>query len=478
MKGNLPPGRANIGVILTLSDLYRKSRPELPEQFAAQWKPRIDAAFPGDTAIHYTPVAHTPEEFAAAVNECEKVACHAIVVWPMAYASSGAVLPAAKQTRLPLIVVSTARDATLPYDMTGDHMLANQAVHGAIDLTNALWRAQCPFHLVVGHDSSEEFRAEINRAVKAALAAHALRHSRVGQLGGFFEGMLDFTYDRKLQQERLGFHKVPIAPEELIQAAEAVDTSRIAAIAHELPSEFDIDPSFTHEELSASISYSCALEHLVEAHSLDAIAMNFLPVLQAGAKSLPFLGASRLMSRGVGYAGEGDVLTASLTTALARLAGEATFTEIYAPDYQRSEVLLAHMGECNIAMANPAMPIRLAARPFPWGNCLRTAVPVFQMKPGIVTLASISERPAGHDCKAGFQLLVLTGEIIAAPDHPNLTNPYTRIRFANDLPAFLEAYSRLGGTHHLALVHGEATRDLRALAHLTGMKFRQLCHSN
>lgn len=467
-----------LGVILTLSDLYRKSRPELPEQFATLWKQRVTEVLPEGTKAHYPAVAHTAEEFAAAVAECEQAGCIALVVWPMAYASSGAVLPAAGKTRLPLIIVSTARDATLPVEMTGDHMLANQTVHGAIDLTNALWRAQRPYHLVVGHDSQPEFAAGIQKAIRAASAASVMRNGKVGQVGHFFEGMLDFTFDKTAQKEKLGFEVVSVAPETLIEAAGKVEGKRVNAVVQQLANQYQVDPSFTPLELETSVRYSCALEDIVASEGLDAVAMNFLPVLHAGAESLPFLGASRLMASGVGYAGEGDVMAAMLTTAMARMGGQATFTEIYAPDYERGEVLLAHMGECNMGMANPNMPVKLAARPFPWGKCQPTAVPVFQMQPGMVTLVSISETPAAVGEELSFQLLVVKGEIVEAPDHHNMTSPYTRIRFTSDLPGFLKAYSRAGGTHHLALVHGDATVEMQALAHMLGIRHKFINSSN
>ena len=39
---------------------------------------------------------------------------------------------------------------------------------------------------------------------------------------------------------------------------------------------------------------------------------------------------------------------------------------------------------------------------------------------------------------------------------------------------FLEAYSRLGGTHHLVLSYNGDTRHLADLAHLMGWEFRMI----
>ena len=60
----------------------------------------------------------------------------------------------------------------------------------------------------------------------------------------------------------------------------------------------------TAELLATSVRTSLALEDLVVGGDLAAITMNFLKVAAAGAETMPFLGASRLMANGIGYAGD------------------------------------------------------------------------------------------------------------------------------------------------------------------------------
>jgi L-arabinose isomerase len=125
------------------------------------------------------------------------------------------------------------------------------------------------------------------------------------------------------------------------------------------------------------------------------------------------------------------------------------------------------MGECNFELAAPGQPVRLIAKPFAYGECLPPAVPVFQLRPGAVTLASLTEWPG-----EGFRLVAARGEIVQAPEHRNLQSPYSRIAFGRALGGFLEDYSRAGGTHHLALAFGDLTAELRSLAGLCRMGFR------
>ena len=50
--------------------------------------------------------------------------------------------------------------------------------------------------------------------------------------------------------------------------------------------------------------------------------------------TMPFLEISKAMSRGIGYAGEGDLLTAALVGALLAAWPRTTFTEIFCADWK------------------------------------------------------------------------------------------------------------------------------------------------
>jgi L-arabinose isomerase len=261
-----------------------------------------------------------------------------------------------------------------------------------------------------------------------------------------------------------------LEPELLGQRESEVKPGEVKQFLDWARAMFQMDPDFTEEELNTAASWSLALEKIVEDHSLDGIAMNFQAVLAAGAATLPFLGADRLMSRGIGYAGEGDVLTAALTRTLHGMCGASTFTETFCPDYQKGEILLSHMGECNPALADPDRPVVLKAKSFSIGKCTRPAVPIFQLEPGTVTLASLSESPVtGSGSPAAFQLVVFRGEIVPGGEQPKLTSPYARLRIGGELADFLEGYSKAGGAHHLALGYGDLREELSFLAELMGI---------
>ena len=456
--------RPKVGIVFTLLELYRKADPERPTTLGALWRENVTQLLGDDAELHFTDVACTASEVAAAVASCEDADCDLLVVLPLAYATSGAARDALVKTTLPLLVVSTARDATLPHDMSGDHIMTNHAMHGVQDLANVLGRAGRTFDLVAGHPSQAVFRTKLAESVKAAAAARVLRRGKVARVGAAFEGMLDFSFTTPLPCGDLTV--TDVAPSDVTDYTERISADRARETTAWAREHFDVDDDLTDAELDASVRVSLAFEDLVAEGGYDAFSMNFLDVAKAAVATMPFLGASRLMSRGIGYAGEGDVLTAALVAACGRITPETTFTEMFCPDYARDEVLLSHMGECNLALANPSQAVRLVAKAFPWGDCARPATPVFQLKPGTVTLACLTEW-ADED----YRLIATAGEIVEAPEHANLSSPHSRIAFGGDLAGFLEAYSYAGGTHHLALSYGELTETLACLAGFCDFSF-------
>ncbi len=404
---------------------------------------------------------YTQQEFAKRVERAERERADLLIVVPMTYAPSAAAA-ALLNTTLPLALISSSQDYALPVTMDGSHILANQAMHGVIDLTNFLWRNGRSYAMISGHPEQHEFQEQFTNLLNTAKAAKILRKGTIGRIGEPFAGMLGLTFDEDNLKQHLGFDIVPVSAETLVDRARNCETSVVHECIEKLPERFHVSADFSKEEIEASAKMALALEQLRSEAKLDEIAMNFIPVVAAGAETLPFLGASTLLAHSIGYAGEADVLAAALTAALYRLSPDTTFTELYSPDYRSNELLLSHMGECNYALANEHFPVELKANPFSWGACLRPAVPVFQMKPGHVVLVSLSETPD----KNSFQLLAFEADVVETPLHPNLTVPYTKIRLNMDIRDFLIDYSRSGGTHHLSLLYDCDIKNIAALADL------------
>jgi L-arabinose isomerase len=186
------------------------------------------------------------------------------------------------------------------------------------------------------------------------------------------------------------------------------------------------------------------------------------------ANTMPFLEISKAMARGVGYAGEGDVLTAALVGALARAFGAVTFTEVFCADWAGGTLFLSHMGEISPAVAGDTP--RVIAKPFRFGGALDPAVLTCAVKPGPAAFVNLAPGPDDS-----FSLLVAPVAVMAEtaalePAMRDVVRAWVRPRCG--VAEFLEAYSRAGGTHHSALVLGDRAEAVAAFGRMLGIEVR------
>lgn len=214
-----------------------------------------------------------------------------------------------------------------------------------------------------------------------------------------------------------------------------------------------------------TVAVSLALRRLIEEGEYGAFSINFLAFdsPRSPVNVVPFLEASKSMARGLGYAGEGDVLTACLVGALNAGFGLTTFTEIFCPDWKGGSIFLSHMGEMNpkIAATKPA----IVELDFPYTEALNPAIAVAAFAPGPATLVNLASGP--HE---KFGLIASEVEVLGDATNPEMRKSVRAwIRTKQPLPEFLERYSRNGGTHHSALVYGNRARAIQAFASFAGL---------
>lgn len=462
--------RNTIGILFTMSDFYRENRPGSASEFFRRWKKQTEKIFGNKFNLIFPPLAHDDREFHASIDVCITAGCSLLLVIPVAYASSGSAKEALKELPLPLLFISTSWDYSLASTIGGDDLFNNQSLHGVQDLANIIRRSARPFHIIAGHAEQQDFATRLEKVCKIGLAASFFFNGKIGRIGTPLKNMLDFRYNINQMHKYFRFTEKSIEPEELTTYAEEISRGSVEDYCKQIHDIFLVDPSMSQEELHVTARYSLGLERLVQKYALDAVALNFASLISSHCTTIPFLGASRLISFGIGYGGEGDTLTALLNSALFKINPETTFSELYSTDFGNNQILLSHMGECNISLANPLFPLLLKPRQFPWGEISRPGVPVFQMKPGKITITSISESITGNS----FQLVVLGGEVLEIDEHKNLEVPYTKISLERDLCQMIESYSLAGGTHHIVVSYGDIRPELEIFARYCGMEYIDL----
>ena len=215
-----------------------------------------------------------------------------------------------------------------------------------------------------------------------------------------------------------------------------------------------------------SVATGLGMRRWMEQERLDAVTFNFRDITgPPGLPVVPFLEASKAMARGIGYAGEGDVLTASLCAAVTRVVPETTFTEMFCPDWEGGRIFMSHMGEVNINVTERKPVLEL--RPHPYSNAGEPAVAAGCLRPGGALLLNVAPGPDNS-----FTLLAAPVAVCdTGGEEAIATGIRGWIRPQPPLGDFLEHYSRNGGTHHCVLSYNLDPRFAPAFAAELGWRF-------
>jgi len=476
-----------------LLPLYVRFYDEVLPDLAAKVEPLVGhvqaALASGGLEVLVAPTGRVRADFAAAVERFEAAGADAIVTLHLAYSPSLESAEVLAQSRLPIVMLDTTPERDFGRHVDPMLLLYNHGVHGLQDLASVLRRLGKQYQVVAGHLDDGDLVRRCVAAVKNGAAGNLTARNRVARpqvkgvtspaamraamafqsmcvlrIGGVFPGMGDFAVSDGLLREIFGITVENIAPDALASAVSSINDQTIAAEVAADRHRFVVDcPEAVH---ARSVHVGLGLREFLARGEFGAFSLNFLAFADATGpvNTVPFLECCKAMARGLGYAGEGDVLTAALTGALLQGFGAATFTEIFCADWAGHSLFLSHMGEINCAEV--AAKPRLFEKEFPFTPALNPASLACALKPGPGTYVNIS--PGPNDT---FRLITAPVEVLADGTHPGL-NEWVRgwIRPEVPLPRFLEEFSHLGGTHHAALLFGDHTAALAEFAALLDLE--------
>lgn len=407
------------------------------------------------------PFCCVKDEFRAAVSKFEAEDVDCIVTWHAAYSPSLESIDVLAATKLPIVIF----DTTIYYEggpAVGSELInPNHGIHGVMDMTNLLMRAGKPYALAAGHYPTSDVMDRVIGYIKAAIAANALPGSRVGTIGGSFDGMGDFLVSDEEMKERFGVDVV-YAEKDLLTIREKVTDDEVRAEVERDLRECDvigeIDPA-----VHAMTEKNClAVRRWIDEKKLDAFTVNFRQIIPAdGLEIMPFMEASKQMAAGKGYAGEGDVLTAAFTGALIKGFDTASFVEIFCPDWRGDTLLLSHMGEYNRKVASGRPEIKQI--PFTFGDAADPVVTYGCYQPGEAVFVNIFRT------QEDFSALIAPVEMQEAVEDRFTGTVRGWMKPRMPIARFLEKISRAGVTHHSSLVYGARPEELEFFAKLLGL---------
>lgn len=453
------------GLLGLTSELYRQRIPALMDKLGA-----FQSTLKGILEEHYQIISYGPasspcelENFFA---QLERENAIGLIVVLLSYSPSFLASPFLKRFSKPILIWNTQKLKGITEDFGMDELMENHGIHGVQDLASVLNRENVPFTLVTGHFEDGDSRARVEEWLRAVVAVERLRHSRIGQLGGFFPLMGDFYIPPEELKARMGVEVIDISPEGVADYMKTVEEGEVEKVVNEDLKKFKPE-NLSPETHKLSVRLELALRKYIKEKDLQGIAVNFLAFDKSfPLETVPFLAVSKFLAEGMGYGGEGDVLTASSVLLLQYLTGEANFVEMFTADYENNLILMNHMAESNPKMAHKDYPIIIRENPLIFNDCKPCAMLSFTLRPGVATLLDFTRTSDGN-----IKMITSLVEVVDRPPLKKIDSPHFFIDVKKKIADFLQSYSLEGGTHHLAMSYGDQRNILRYVAKIMGFEF-------
>lgn len=449
-----------VGLLPFYIALYDQIRPQARHQFEPFLRQVHDGLAAQGLEVVAAPICCLRGEFDDAISAFNQQDVDAIVTLHLAYSPSLESIDALAAARRPLIVLDTTMDESFGPDVDPSRLMYNHGIHGVQDMCTMLRVRGVPFQIVAGHVARSDVIRRAAHLARAARAAAMLRSMRAIRLGPAFLNMGDFAVPERTLRKALGIHVEQVAVEDIADAVRAVTDAEVQREVREDQDRYRCEaPTDVH---ARSVRLGLGVRRFLENKGAGAFSFNFQSFTSKDppVDTVPFLEASKAMARGVGYAGEGDVMTASLVGALAANFQPTTFTEIFCPDWRGNSLFISHMGEINPLVA--ATKPRLYEKPYTFSPTNNPAVITCSPAPGSAVLVNLAPGP-----EESFRLILAPVEVLADSKNrafQDSVRGWLKPLSSGGVASFLEQYSRLGGTHHSALVLGDRLEALRAFA--------------
>jgi len=454
--------KIKIGLLPLYIQLYDDTTPELRPRAEAFYNAVAGAMRGLGVEVMTAPVCRVKKEFADTVDKFFEGGAAGIATLHLAYSPSLEAIDSLCGSPLPILVLDITDTFSFGPGQETDEIMYNHGIHGAQDLCCMLTRRDRPYEIVAGHAGSGRVADAISAWANSAGCAASLHKVKAGIIGEPFAGMGDFQVPASIIKDRFGVSTVRYDEEQGRIDLEMLVQREIADEVSLLKEIFNCS-AVDEEMLNKTAKTDLVIQKWIERENLGAFTASFPDVKRGiGLDMMPFAAASLAMSRGVGYAGEGDVLTSALVRSLAAVYDRASFTEMFCPDWEGGSVFLSHMGEMNIAMA--AQKPRLLRKPFIYTDIGDTVSPAGLFLPGEAAIVNLAPTKNG-----GFRLIICKGDMLAVEGKDNFTDCiHGWFKPRKELGVFLEEYGRLGGTHHSALVYGASGAGLEYFGRMIG----------
>jgi L-arabinose isomerase len=403
-------------------------------------------------SIIYKPTVKTAEEIYAICMEANTAKdCIGIIAWMHTFSPAKMWIGGLKILNKPLLHFHTQFNRDIPWatiDM--DFMNLNQSAHGDREFGFIMSRMRLTRKVVVGYWEDPESLGKIDVWARAAAAWNDWQSAKFARFGDNMRNVAVTEGDKVEAEIKFGYSVNTYGVGDLVKVINETNDRQVDLLVEEYLDTYTMMGSLLkkgeqHQSLRDAAKIEIGLQTFLESGNFKGFTDTFEDL--HGIVQLPGISAQRLMSKGYGFAGEGDWKTAALVRAMkvmgSGMKGGNSFMEDYTYHFNPDNrmVLGSHMLEIceSIADGKPACEIH----PLGIGGKADPVRLVFNSAPGPALNASVVDM--------GNRFRLLVNEVIAvAPMQSMPKLPVARVLWKPypNMHTGCAAWILAGGAHH------------------------------
>jgi L-arabinose isomerase len=425
--------------------------------------------------VIFKPTVKSTEEIQAILQDANNTKnCIGVIAWMHTFSPAKMWIGGLKILQKPLLHLHTQFNRDIPWaSIDMDFMNLNQSAHGDREFGFMVSRMRMNRKVVVGHWQDAQVLEQINGWARVAAGWFDWQGAKFARFGDNMRYVAVTDGDKVEAELKFGFSVNTYGIGDLVKVINAISDAEVDRLTAEYEAQYAVVESLRKGGAQYnSLREAAKIELGLEAFLKDGNFKGFTDTFEDlhGMVQLPGISAQRLMSKGYGFAGEGDWKTAALVRAMkvmgSGLKGGNAFMEDYTYHFDPSNpmVLGSHMLEICESIANGQAKCEI--HPLGIGGKADPVRLVFNVAGGPALNASLI------DMGNRFRLLVNTVDAVE-PQHdlPNL--PVARVLWKPhpDMNTGCAAWILAGGAHHTCYSQNLTSVNLEDFADIAGIEY-------